>query len=155
MIHLDFVTILYVGAIGLVVIGTLGLVICNHFFRILLALALAGAGVNLLLVLAGYRGNAVTPILGFAPEGAPMVDPIPQVLVLTAIVIGVGVQTLAVALLVKVYRTYGTLDIRQLKRYFELEIAAEQGIEPPESSEGKDSDRPPTPVQSQFPKSRS
>jgi multisubunit Na+/H+ antiporter MnhC subunit len=155
MIHLDFVTILYVGAIGLVVIGTLGLVICNHFFRILLALGLAGAGVNLLLVLAGYRGNAVAPILGFAPEGAPMVDPIPQVLVLTAIVIGVGVQTLAVALLVKVYRTYGTLDIRDLKRYFELEIAAEQGIEPPEGIERQSLNRPPPPFQSRSPESRS
>lgn len=155
MMQLDFVTILYVGAIGLMVVGTLGLVICNHFLRILLALGLAGAGVNLLLVLAGYRGNAVAPILGFVLEEAPMVDPIPQVLVLTAIVIGVGVQTLAVALLVKVYRTYGTLDIRELKTYFELEIAAEQGIEPPEGIARQSLHRPPKPVKSQSLTSRS
>ena len=112
MIELDFVTILYCGAIGLLLIGAAGLVMCNNLFRMLLALVIAEAGVNLLLILAGYRGGATAPILGFGPAGAPMVDPVPQVLVLTAIVIGVGVQALAVAVMVRVYRAYGTLDVR-------------------------------------------
>lgn len=135
MIQLDFVTILYVGGIGLLAIGAAGLVICNNFFRILLALVVAEAGVNLLLVLVGYRGNAAAPILGFGPQGAQMVDPIPQVLVLTAIVIGVGVQALAISVLVRTYRSYGTLDVRELKARFEVELAAEMGIESTPGSE--------------------
>lgn len=146
MIQPDFVTILYTGAIGLVAIGAIGLVISGNLFRMLLALVLAEAGVNLLLILAGYRGDATAPILGFGPEGAAMVDPIPQALVLTAIVIGVGVQALAVAALARVYRVYGTLDVRELKTRFEHDVAAEQGIEPPGSGEEPAGGRPLSPV---------
>ena len=142
MIDVDFVTALYVGAVGLLAIGALGLVICNNLFRMLLALGLAETGVSLLLILAGYRGDGTAPILGYGPEGAQMVDPIPQVLVLTAIVIGVGVQALAVAVLVRIYRVYGTLDVRELKRHFEFDIAAEQGIEPPASDQQPAGARP-------------
>ena len=146
MIDLSFVVILYVGAIGLLAIGAAGMVICNNLFRILLALVLTEAGVNLLLILSGYRDGAKAPILGFGPEGTAMVDPIPQVLVLTAIVIGVGVQALAVSVLVRVFRTYGTLDIRELKVRFEREVALDKGIEAPASEEGPAGGRPLSPV---------
>ena len=75
-----------------------------------------------------------------------MVDPIPQVLVLTAIVVGVGVQALAVSVLVKVYRAYGTLDVRELKVRFEFDIAAAQGAESPESSHQPAGERPLSPM---------
>ena len=146
MIELNFVTILYVGAIGLLIIGAAGLVVCNNLFRMVLALVLAEAGVNLLLILAGYRGDGAAPILGFAPEGAPMVDPLPQVLVLTAIVIGVGVQALAVSVLVRVFRIYGTLDVRELKARLQFDIATEKGSEPPESTHEPAGGRPLSPV---------
>ncbi len=146
MIDVNLVTIMYVGAVGLLAIGSLGLVMCNNLFRMLLALVLAEAGVNLLLILAGYRGDATAPILGFGPEGASMVDPLPQVLVLTAIVVGVGVQALAVSVLVKVYRAYGTLDVRELKVRFEFDIAAAQGTESPESSHQPAGERPLSPM---------
>ncbi len=122
-------TILYAGAIGLVVIGAAGLVMSHHLFRMVLALVVAEAGANLLLVLAGFRGEAVAPIL-MGQTQAVMVDPIPQVLVLTAIVIGVGVQALAVALMLRVQRAYGTLDIRELRRLMEQDICKAAGVAP-------------------------
>ncbi len=146
MIDLNFVTVLYVGAIGLLAIGATGLVVCNNLFRMVLALVRAEAGVNVLLILAGYRGEGTAPILGFGTQGAPMVDPIPQVLVLTAIVIGVGVQALAVAVLVRVFRAYGTLDVRALKARFEFELAAAQGSESPESAHEPAGGRPLSPA---------
>ncbi len=42
--HFTFETVVYVGAIGLVAIGALGLVLCNHLFRMLLALGIAESG---------------------------------------------------------------------------------------------------------------
>jgi multisubunit Na+/H+ antiporter MnhC subunit len=147
VIGLDFITIVSVGALGLLIIGVTGMVVCNNSYRILLALAIAQAGVNLLLILIGYRPEARAPILGFGPENAPMVDPIPQVLVLTAIVIGVGVQALAISLLIKIRRRYGTLDFAELKRRFEQDLAAEQGL----TSESSDS----APVDAQEPGIRS
>lgn len=148
MIAFDVVTILYVGAIGLVAIGAVGLVMSNHLFRMLLALVIAESGANLFLVLAGYRAGSIAPIVGYGIPGAPMVDPIPQVLVLTAIVIGVGVQALAVALLVRVYRAYGTLDMAELRTRMELDIAAAAGIEPPRSLHAPAGERPLPPVPS-------
>ena len=134
--------VLYGGAIGLVAIGAVGLVMSNHLFRMLLALVIAEAGANLLIVLAGFRGGAVAPILGVGEASVSMVDPVPQVLVLTAIVIGVGVQALAVGVLVKIYRAYGTLDVRVLRRRMELDIAAAAGVAPPDSDHAPAGARP-------------
>ena len=139
-------TLVYVGAIGLVAIGGLGLVLSSHLFRMLLALGMAESGANLLLILTGYRPDATAPIIGYGPAGASMVDPLPQVLVLTAIVIGVGVQAMAVSMLVRVYRAYGTLDIRELRKRMELEISAVAGIPAPTSEQAPAGGRPLPPV---------
>jgi multisubunit Na+/H+ antiporter MnhC subunit len=139
-------SVLYTGAIGLVVIGALGLVLSNHLLRMVLALSVAEAGGNLLLVLAGYRGGAVAPIIGYAAPGTAMVDPVPQALVLTAIVIGVGVQALAVAVLVRIYRAYGTLDLRALVGHMQGDIAGAAGIPLSSSTQAPAGQRPLPPV---------
>jgi len=143
----DLITILIVGGIGLVAIGAVGMAVSRHLLRLVLALALAEAGANLLLVLAGYRWDAVAPILTGAAVTRPMVDPVPQALVLTAIVIGVGVQALAVALMIRVREAYGTLDIRELKTRVEQDICGAAGIAPPESANAPGGSQPyPVPV---------
>ncbi len=129
----DPIIILAAGAIGLIAIGAAGLALSRHLLRLVLALGVAEAGANLLLVLAGYRWGAVAPILAGQPSNVPMVDPVPQALVLTAIVIGVGVQALAVALLIRVKTAYGTLDLEELRTLMERDICREAGIAPPES----------------------
>lgn len=130
----DLITLLAAGGVGLVVIGAVGLAVARHLLRLVLALGVAEAGANLLLVLAGYRWDAVAPILTGGAVTRPMVDPVPQALVLTSIVIGVGVQALAVALLIRVREAYGTLDIRELKARVERDICDEAGIAPPQSA---------------------
>jgi multisubunit Na+/H+ antiporter MnhC subunit len=105
--------ILYGGAIGLMVIGVFAVISLRHLIRVLLGLALLEAGVNLFLVAVGFRPDAAAPILtGGAP--GPMVDPVPQALVLTAIVIGVGVLAVGLALAMRARQTYGTLDTSEL-----------------------------------------
>ncbi|MBA7666722.1 hypothetical protein ES703_74803 [subsurface metagenome] len=46
---------------------------------------------------------------------ARMVDPVPQALVLTAIVIGVAVLALALSLAIRLYHHYGTLNLRKIR----------------------------------------
>ncbi len=110
--------LLYIGAMGLIVIGIAGVVLHQNLFRMVLALAIAEAGANLLLVIAGFRFDAVAPILqGDALQSlntANMVDPVPQAMVLTAIVIGVGIQALALALIIKVWQHYGSLNMAEI-----------------------------------------
>ena len=120
--------ILYSGAIGLVVIGLLGLLMHHNLFRMILALAIAEAGANILLVLAGFREGAIAPILLGDNMGQLMNDQVPQALVLTAIVIGVGIQALALALVMKVQQHYGTLNMSKIRQKMEQDIALAAGV---------------------------
>lgn len=119
----DIPAMLLSGAIGLIIIGLGGLVLGRNLYRLLLALAIAEAGANLLLVMAGFRENSVAPIVTDFNNILPsMVDPVPQAMVLTAIVIGVGVQALALTLIIRIRQTYGTLDMSELKKLMEADL---------------------------------
>ncbi len=132
MLTLD--AILYFAAIGLLIIGLGGMLILNNIFRILLALVIFEAGANLLLVLSSFQYGAIAPVLlGEHSDTSTMVDPIPQALVLTAIVIGVGIQALALALIFKVKQNYQTLDLRLMREKMEQDIAAHAKVLPPGS----------------------
>lgn len=63
--------------------------------RIVIGLALMGHGANLLLLFAGGRAGRAPLVDGGA---APVADPLPQALALTAIVITFGVITFLLAL---------------------------------------------------------
>ena len=69
-------------------------------------------GVNLVLVSVGYMHGRTAPILdGAVPvaEAAKrIIDPLPQALVLTAIVIGFGMTAFAIALAVRARGELGT-----------------------------------------------
>lgn len=112
--------ILYAGALTLIVIGLYVIVSRQHVIRILLGLTLLESGANLVLVTAGFRKHAAAPIItdGFK-QGSAMVDPVPQALILTTIVIGVGVLALALAISIEVHRKYGTLNMRKLAAILE------------------------------------
>jgi len=88
--------------------------------------------VNLFFVLIGYRSGARSPIffprlpLGTNPELVEgfardqvikdMVDPLPQAVVLTSIVIGLAVTLLLVAIAIRIYEKYGTFDITKINK---------------------------------------
>lgn len=56
-----------------------------------------------------------SPILSSDVEIVNMVDPLPQALVLTAIVIGLATTALLVALAMRIYEKYKTFDITKIK----------------------------------------
>ena len=108
--------IYYIGSFGLIFIGLYIAAVKKNLVKIIMGLSLVDTGVNLFLVSVGYVRGGTAPI--FSPPGIlakNMVDPVPQALVLTSIVIGVAVLAVALSLAVKVYQHYGTLDIRKIK----------------------------------------
>ena len=139
--------VFFVGAIGLSLIGIAGMLLSHHLFRMVLALAIAEAGANLMLILAGYRWDAVAPILIDGRPAQAMVDPVPQAMVLTAIVIGVGVQALALSLVIRIRQRYGTLDMREARRRMQRDLDRAAGVTPGRSDEAPAGERPlPTPA---------
>jgi len=106
----------YAGGGGLILIGLYMVMAKTNLVKIILGLSFLDTGTHVLLVAIGYVRGRTAPIFseGMA-ETTPVVDPVPQAMVLTAIVIGVGVLGLALALAIQVYRHYGTLDVRNIR----------------------------------------
>lgn len=109
--------IVYFGALILFVIGLYSVLIKRNLIKIIIGLIIMEYGLHLFLVTIGYRRGGIAPIIT-SVEGAvePMVDPLPQALILTAIVIGLAVTALMVALAVRLYEKHGTLDAGEIKR---------------------------------------
>jgi len=108
--------IYYIGAFGLVFIGLCIILIKRNLIKVIIGLSILDTGVNLFLISVGYISKGTAPI--FSKPGldsARMVDPVPQALVLTAIVIGVAVLALALSLAIRLYHHYGTLNLRKIK----------------------------------------
>jgi multisubunit Na+/H+ antiporter MnhC subunit len=105
----------------LILIGLFGALSNRNILRMIVAFAVANTGVNLVLVSVGYMSGRTAPILNeavpIAEATTRIIDPVPQALVLTAIVIGVGVTALMLAYAYRLFKTRGTLDIA---RYTDL-----------------------------------
>ncbi len=108
--------IYYIGALGLVLVGLYILLTKHNLIKMIIGVNIMNTGVNLLLVCLGYIKGGTAPIFS-NPRLNPgsMVDPVPQALVLTAIVIGVAVLALSLSLAIRLYQHYGTLDMRVIK----------------------------------------
>lgn len=100
---------------ALLVVGFWGMLTRPNMIRIVLGLSIAETGLQILMVSIGYLKGRTAPILDAAVPAAEaiarVVDPIPQSLVLTAIVIGVAVNALLLAFVVRLYEKKKTLDI--------------------------------------------
>lgn len=103
--------------IGLLYAGGTYLVLRRSLFKLVLGLVLLSHGANLLIFTIGRLVRARPPIVssGAAGLNAPAGDPLPQALILTAIVIGFGVLAFALILFHRAYRTIGTDDSDDLK----------------------------------------
>jgi len=99
----------------LILIGLYGALTNRNLLRMIVAFTVADSGVNLVIVSIGYMHGRTAPILDntvmAADAAARFIDPVPQALVLTAIVIGVGVTALMLAYVYKLYEKRRTLDI--------------------------------------------
>jgi multicomponent Na+:H+ antiporter subunit C len=105
----------YLLCFALFLVGIYGVIAKRDLIKIILAVGIMGYSANLFLILYAYRNGATFPILTGSNPG-PMVDPLPQALVLTSIVIELGTTALLVALAVRLFQKYGTFDIAKIRR---------------------------------------
>jgi multicomponent Na+:H+ antiporter subunit C len=85
--------------------------------KLLIGLVLLGHAANLLIFSAGglVRGRPPVAPPGASAPIAPTADPLPQALVLTAIVIGFGVLAFAVSLFLRAHQATGTDDLDRFR----------------------------------------
>jgi multicomponent Na+:H+ antiporter subunit C len=97
------------GLAGLFITAATYLLLSRSLISMLLGLALLGNGINLVVFAAGRLSRAVPPIVpdGLVAPLATSANPLPQALILTAIVIGFAMFSF---LLVLAYRAYRALD---------------------------------------------
>ena len=112
--YLDYA--IYGSSVLVILIGLYGALVKKSLLKVVIGLSIMEAGVNLLFIALGYLKNCTAPIFSSGYDSSQvMVDPIPQALVLTAIVIGFGVTAVALSLVIRLWRHHHTLSIDQIK----------------------------------------
>jgi len=71
--------------------------------------------INLFFIMIGYVENGTAPIITKGFEQAKFVDPLPQAMIMTSIVIGLATTALMLAVAIRLYQKYGTFDINEIK----------------------------------------
>jgi multicomponent Na+:H+ antiporter subunit C len=89
----------------------------RSLLKLLIGLALLSHAANLLIFTAAKLTRGNPPVIGMdvIALDAPFADPLPQALILTAIVISFGVMAFALALAFRAYRSIGTDDLDQMQ----------------------------------------
>lgn len=89
------------------------LILRRSLVKLIIGLVLLGNGVNLLIFLMGGLTKGSPPIIPESSKhiGEIYADPLPQALVLTAIVISFGLQSFAIILIKRAYKVLKTDDI--------------------------------------------
>ena len=108
--------ILYLLCMILFCVGLYGVLRKRNIIKIIIGFAIMGYSVNLFFVLLGYRFHGRAPIDAYDQNILNMVDPIPQAVVLTSIVIGLAVMALLIGISIRIYERYGTFDITKIKK---------------------------------------
>lgn len=108
----------YIGSVLLIAIGFYTMMMKSNIIKIVIGMGIVDYGLNLIIVSIGFNEGGTAPIytLSELTSGMYFVDPVPQALTLTSIVIGACVTAMAIALCIKIFKEYGTLDASQIRR---------------------------------------
>ena len=103
--------------IALMMIGLYGIIIKNNIMKKIIALSILQTAVILFFVSIGAKRDATIPIIDHTNASAHtgisathFINPLPHVLMLTAIVVAVATLGVALSMVIKIYREYNTLE---------------------------------------------
>ena len=109
--HLNYLTVVLLIGLGLYC-----LLSKRNLIKMIIGISIMTDGVHLLLISLGFRADGIAPIIPqrmleeFSIIAEIGVDPVPQALVLTSIVINVCILALAITLIIFNFRYNGTMD---------------------------------------------
>lgn len=102
--------------VGLLYASGIYLMLRRSLVKLVIGLVLLGNGVNLLIFLLGGLVRGKPPIIPATDNvlGQIYADPVPQALILTAIVISFGLQSFAIVLIKRTYIVVDTDDLDKI-----------------------------------------
>ena len=110
-----------VAAMILFGIGFSNLLLARNLVKKIIGLNIMDTAIYLFLAAKGYVENAVAPIVPPGPVDPSLyINPVPSGLVLTGIVVSVSVTAVLLALTVRLYEEFHTLDIDQIVQQLRL-----------------------------------
>ncbi|HIP61444.1 MAG TPA: sodium:proton antiporter [Sulfurovum sp.] len=109
-------SVITIGSFIIFSIGLIGALGKKNLFKIFLSLSIAEAGLFIYFIGSHFEVGKVAPIMGdeVVKFGAHMVDPVPQAMILTTIVIAIAILALALAFVVNYYKHSGHIDIDKM-----------------------------------------
>ncbi len=104
------------AGIALILIGIYGLMTTKHMIKLIIALNVMELGANIFIISIGFVAHGLAPIYtaDLPNQAFSFVDPLPQAMVLTAIVIGFGVSALGLVVAQNIYKKHGTYDLSEI-----------------------------------------
>lgn len=108
----------YICSFLLIIFGLYTLLVKKNLIKTVIGLSLVDYGINLLIVSVGFKAGGSAPIFTFGEikPTTSFVDPVPQALTLTSIVIGACVTAMTLSLVIKIKEKYGTVDADKIRR---------------------------------------
>jgi multicomponent Na+:H+ antiporter subunit C len=111
MIELFLARYIYVFVLVLLAVGLYAVLAKTDLVKKVIGLTIYSTAIYLFFIEGSLQEGGTAPVIDERGTDASLyVDPLPHLLILTAIVVGVGVVGVALALLVRLYRTHGSLD---------------------------------------------
>ena len=115
-------TVITVTSFAIFTIGLVGVLSKKNLFKIFLSLSLVESSLFLFFIGSHFQVGKAAPIVtdGLGLFDGHMVDPVPQAMILTTIVIGIAVLALALSFVVNYYRLSGNIRIDQMDESGEM-----------------------------------
>lgn len=111
----------YIACILLIVLGLYTVCTQKNLLKTIIGLSITDYGINLLIVSSGFNDGGSVPIYQMSDllngvSSQFFVDPVPQALTLTSIVIGACVNAMALAIVVMIKKKYGSINVDDVRR---------------------------------------
>lgn len=105
----------YVFYIILMLVGLYAVLAKGNLVKKVIGLNILQTAVFLFYISIGRKTDGTAPVLWDGkPDSIPYENPLPHVLMLTAIVVGVSITAVALALIIRIHRGYGTIEEHEI-----------------------------------------
>jgi multicomponent Na+:H+ antiporter subunit C len=102
----------YLFVLVLLAVGLYGMLAKGNLVKKIIGMTIFQTAIYIFFIEGSLQLGATAPIIdpAIGPDPAAYVDPLPHLLILTAIVVGVGVLGVALSLVVRIHRVHDSLD---------------------------------------------